>query len=404
MISHLKERLELFKIKPFRYYVMSCTLAMFGNGLTYVAMTWLLVKSNHQVTAVAILMACFWLPNIILGPFSGVLVDKYSRKYILLFCNAIRFIILTIFWFMFPNNPPEYALYTLAAITGTILSLYIPAAMTLVREIVDKKILLYANATVDMAYELGAVAGMGAAGLIMSATSIRATFLINAICYLLATLSLIPVIIKNISKQTKDKASMLGDMISGFKYLIKQPELLVIYGIQMLFFVSYMTAPILLAPYAKSILHADAGQFGYIEAAMSVGAVIGGIFSPYFCEKFGFIKVMLFETLLCSISFYFFSHNIYLAHAIMWYLFIGFCFSAWPLLITAAQEKTQFEYQGRVQALFNSISGVLILCFYLLLGLVGDRLHIQDLYWLEVIIMSLSMVLLLYFAKYKQNT
>ena len=87
-MSHFKDRLDLFKIKSFRHYVISCALAMFGNGLTYVAMTWLLVKNGHQVTAIAILMACFWLPNIVLGPLAGVIVDKYHRKTLLIFCNV----------------------------------------------------------------------------------------------------------------------------------------------------------------------------------------------------------------------------------------------------------------------------------------------------------------------------
>ncbi len=401
-MSHFKDRLDLFKIKAFRYYIISCVLSMFGNGLTYVAMTWLLVKNNHQVAGIAVLMTCFWVPNIVFGPFAGVLVDKYSRKHLLLFCNASRAVILTLFWFMYPSEPPVYAIYGLALLTGSVLSLYIPAAMTLVREVVDKKTLLYANATVDMAYELGAVAGMGASGLIMAATSIHMTFLINAFCYLVATISLLWVTIHNSCQKPRLDKSMLKDLATGFRYIIKQPELLFIYGIQMLFFVSFMTAPILLAPYAQKILHADAGQFGYIEAAMSAGGVLGGLFTPYVCEKFGFMRVMLFETILCGISFYGFSHNLYLAHAIMWYFFIGLCFSAWPMLITAAQEKTEFAFQGRIQALFNSISGVFILVFYLLLGFAGDFLAINQLYWIEVVLMVCSIILLLHF-KYTMN-
>lgn len=399
-MSHFKDRLDLFKIQSFRFYIISCALSMFGNGLTYVAMTWLLVKGNHQVSSVAFLMTCFWVPNIVLGPLAGVLVDKYSRKHILLFCNFSRAFILVCFWYIYPSDPPVYAIYTLEFFSGSILSLYLPAAMTLVREVVDKERLLYANSAVDMAYELGAIAGMGASGLIMAFTSVSMTFLINAICYLLAAGSLLLVPIQKSCQEPRKDKSLLKDLVSGFLYVIKQPELLVIYGIQMLFFVSYMTAPILLAPYAKEILHASVGEFGYIEAAMSLGAVLGGIFTPYFCEKFGFIRVMLFETLLSSISFYCFSHNFYLTQAVIWYSFIGFGFSAWAMLITAAQEKTEFAFQGRVQSLFNSVSGCLILMVYLLLGLVGELITISQLYWIEVVLMLLSLVLIFYFKKY----
>lgn len=69
------------------------------------------------------------------------------------------------------------------------------------------------------------------------------------------------------------------------------------------------------------------------------------------------------------------------------------------MLITAAQEKTEFAFQGRVQSLFNSFSGIFILVFYLLLGFAGDTFHIEELYWIEVVLMVLSIFLLLYSAK-----
>lgn len=399
-MSHFKQRLELFKIKPFRYYILSCTFAMFGNGLTYIVMTWALLKSAHQVEAIAVLMTCFWLPNIFLSPLAGVLVDKYSRKKLLLFCNSSRALLLLCFWLLYQDALPSYAIYGLSTLVGTVLALYIPAAMTLVREIVDPKVLLYANATVDMAYELGAVAGMGTSGLIIALTSVHTTFLINAICYLCAFLSLLPVELQHYQTPKEEKADFITDLISGFQYLRQQPELKLIYSIQMLFFVSYMTAPILLAPFAKSVLHSSVAEFGYIEGAMSVGAVIGGIISPYLCEKIGFMKIMFIESILCAASFYAFSHNHYLPSAILFYFFIGFSFSAWPLLITAAQDKTAFAFQGRVQSLFSSASGILILLFYMLLALVGDNFKIQSLYWLEVVLMILSIGMLLQFKRH----
>ena len=398
-MSHFKQRIDLFKIKPFRNYVFSCALAMFGNGLTYVAMTWALLKGSHEVEAVAILMTCFWLPNIVLGPLAGVIVDKYPRKTLLLFCNLSRAVVLTLFYFLYKNTSPAYAIYTLAMITGSVLAIYIPAAMTLVREIVSKKDLLYANATVDMAYEIGAVAGMGVSGLVIAMTSIQATFFINAIFYIFAALTLLGIYSSRVNDIASPQHHFMRDFISGFKYLVGKPELKTIYAIQMLFFVSYMTAPILLAPYAKAILHTNVAQFGYIEAGLSVGAVIGGIFSPYLCEKIGFFKVMFLETLLCCLSFYFFGHNVYIPVAIILYFFIGYSFSAWPILITAAQDKTDLKYQGRVQSLFGSVSGILILIFYIILGYVGDDFPIKTLYWIEVSLMVSSMLLLLHYKK-----
>ena len=218
-MSHFKDRLDLFKIKSFRNYILSCAFAMFGNGLTYVAMTWLLVQSDNQVAAVAVLMTCFWLPNILLGPLAGVLVDNYRRKTILICCNAARAFLLALFWFVTSSHPSVYAIYALALLSGSILSFYIPAAMTLVREIVDKDKLLYANATVDMAYELGAVAGMGGAGLIMATTSIHFTFLVNAICFFIASIWMMQVSTQKSCMAKRVDKSFGKDFVSGIRYL-----------------------------------------------------------------------------------------------------------------------------------------------------------------------------------------
>jgi MFS transporter, DHA3 family, macrolide efflux protein len=401
-MSYIQNRLKLFSNRSFSLYVASCALAMYGNGLTYIIMTWVLMRYQSSVSAVAILMSCFWLPNIVLGPIFGVYVDRLNRKHLLVIANGLRCVILLIFSLVLSRRLNALMIYGLAFITGTILSLYIPAAMSLVREIVPKSKLLYANATVDIAYELGAVIGMGTAGIVLALTSIETCFFINAACYGVATGFML--FIKHTSQiRTKRKTSILKDFMLGWRYVLHKIPLLLIYTVQMLFFVSYMTAPVLLAPFAKTILHTTVGQFGWIEAAMSLGAVVGGVLSPYFAEKYGFTKVMVVEALLAAMSFILFSHNFYIPMSVLLYFFIGFSFSAWPLLITYAQDMTSLRFQGRVQSLFNSISGVMILLFYLLLGKADHLFAITQLYWGEVLLMVFGSIILvlLYQSKLK---
>ena len=396
-MSYLKKRLELFSNRSFSLYVASCALAMYGNGLTYIIMTWVLMRYQSSVSAVAILMTCFWLPNILLGPIMGVFADRINRKTLLVIANGVRFTVLLVFSLGLSTSLNAKLIYGLAFITGTILSFYIPAAMSLVREIVPKSKLLYANATVDIAYELGAVIGMGSAGFVLALTSIEICFLINALCYGLATILMMLVKHRSTIK-LKKQTTIIRDFILGWRYVARKLPLLLIYTVQMLFFVSYMTSPVLLAPFAKTVLHTTVGQFGWIEAAMSLGAVLGGVISPYFVEKYGFSRVMLVETLLAVASFILFSHNSIIAFSVLLYFFIGFSFSAWPLLITFAQDMTSLAYQGRVQSLFNSLSGMMILFFYLVLGKADHVLAVTQLYWGEVILMSIGGIIILLLA------
>lgn len=369
---------------------------MFGNGLTYIIMIWVLMRFDASVVSTAILMTCFWLPNVLFGPFLGVLADRCNRKLMLLFTNGIRAVILFCFALIaYQNQINPFAIYCLAILLGTLLAAYIPTGMSFVRELVsDNKELLYANAMVDTAYEIGAVVGMGGAGLILAITSFATCYIINGLCYLLATIFIALIPYKPAKSSNKHNESFFTQFLEGGRYIVKRVPLLLIYLVQGLFFICYMTAPVLLAPFAKLVLHSSVAQFGWLEAMLSVGIVVGGFLSPWLAEKFSLLRVILGQIILGIVVFYLFSHTQSVSWAIFYHFFIGFTFSSWALITTLAQEMTDINYQGRVQSLFNSLSGSIIILFYFILAQWKD-VPITQLYQGEICILALASLLLL---------
>lgn len=399
----LTKQRHLFSDTAFKYFTLSCTLAMFGNGLTYIIMVWALMHFDASVVSTAILMACFWLPNVLVGPFLGVLADRCNRKFLLLFTNGLRAICLFGFALIaYYNAIHSFAIYCLALVLGTLLAAYIPVAMTFVREIiVTEEDLLYANAMVDTAYEMGAVLGMGGAGLILAGTSFATCFLINGLCYLIATL-LVWRIPYSARTERNTQESFLNQFLQGGQYIIRRVPLLLIYLVQGLFFICYMTAPVLLAPFAKSVLHSSVAEFGWLEAMMSAGIIMGGFLSPWLASVFSLSRVILAQVIVGVISFYLFSHTESTQLAIFYHFFIGFSFSSWALLTTLAQELTDLNYQGRVQALFNSISGVIIITFYYVLAH-WKNMPVTKLYFGEIALLFLAALIMLLIMFHKRN-
>lgn len=395
----LSKQRHLLKNAGFRHFMLSCMLAMFGNGLTYIVMVWALIQFDASVVSTAILMTCFWLPNVIFGPFLGVLADRWNRKWLLMFTVVARAICLFIFAIAFYChyvNP--FAIYFLAALIGTLLAAYIPVAMAFVREVVaGESDLLYANAMLDTAYEIGAALGMGSAGLILAVSSFATCFIINAVCYLLSALFIFWIPYQSKKSTNEKNESFLMQFVQGGRYIIRRIPTLLVYLVQGLFFISYMTAPVLLAPYAKSVLHSNVAQFGWLEASLSAGIIIGGFLSPWLATRFTLRKVILGQVILGIISFYLFSHTKSIDWAIVYHLFIGFSFSSWALLTTLAQEMTDLNYQGRVQSLFNSVSGAVIIFFYYALVHWRDT-PITTLYSTEIFLLSVAGAILILMA------
>lgn len=399
------QQLELFKNPSFRAYFFACMLAMFGNGLTYIIMIWVLMQFKASVGSTAILMACFWLPNILFSPFFGVIADRTGRQKMLLLSNGSRAVILLLFAWFSQYYLSAFSVYCLAVLVGCVLSAYIPAAMTFIREIMPREQMMYANAMIDIAYEMGAVVGMGGAGLILAVSSIPFCFLLNGMCYLFATLLIYRIQYQRNEEVAENKESFFHQLKHGWDYLSQRASLMLIYVVQALIFVSYMTVPVLLGPFAKTILNADVAQFGILEAMLSGGIIVGGFAGPYFSNRFNIKPVILTFIAIGIVAFYLFSHSSSIKWAYLFHFMIGLSFAVWALLITLAQEMTALNFQGRVQSLFNSFSGLLIVSFYYLFARM-ENVPVMLLYRGELILMAAAGLIMCYllFSKYAWKT
>ncbi len=380
--------------------MISIITASFGTGLSYVAMSWLVVQNapldqSNTVLPVAILMICFWLPGTIFGPLMGVFVDRHSRKKAILVANGGRALLWTVAGIIFYNGISNNWLYVLSIFSGILLSLFMPAAMAYIREIVAEKHLLHANANIDMAYEIGNVVGMGSTGLWLIWFPPESSILANGLCFLVSTLFMIPVRQKiKLSAQVAKLSQVFTELMDGLIYLQRDAKTLVMYTLQLIVFVQIMTTPILIVPFAKSVLHSTVAQFGEIEAAMSVGVVLGGLIIPWLVEHYGFVKLMSLLSVVAIFIFsvFGFNHNINLA--ILMYFILGIYYAIWSSIITKAQQFTELAYQGRVQSAFSSLSGVFILMTYGIVDFSNEFLDLSDLYFYETALSIFALVLI----------
>ena len=288
MTTYFADRLQLLKTPALFLHVLACVTGTMGMGLTYIAMTWTVANAHHSITGVAWLMAGFWLPGVLMSPLIGVIVDRFRRQYVVLASMICRGVGLVAVAYCYHQNQSLNYLYLLAMISGLCASIYTPAAMAFVREMVSEEQLLYANATIDMSYELGFMLGMQTGGLLLTYYPPDVVFCINAICFVLPILATFAIRSDWLALDSPTGRVRFGqDILLGFRYLLRKRTLCHLYGIQLFIFVAFMTTPVLLAPFVTDILHASSAEFGMIEAALSLGVVVGCVLMPLLSERIG---------------------------------------------------------------------------------------------------------------------
>ncbi|WP_297333115.1 MFS transporter [Flavobacterium sp.] len=219
------------------------------------------------------------IPAIGCSLFAGHYVDLAEKRKMVLFCISAYILLgLSLFLLTTPYalgslglSNTLYLIYFLVFCGGIIRSFMGPSVFSLFGLIVPRK--HYANATSwsSMGWQLGAVVGPLAAGILIAVNGVSTGMLAVLIVEVLMLVPILSISVKPILK--KEKEPILQSLTQGIRFVVKTPALL---GAQLLdmFSVLFGGAVALLPVYQKEILHVDEVGFGILRAAPGVGAII----------------------------------------------------------------------------------------------------------------------------------
>jgi len=253
LIAELKSRRALFRHRPYRLFAASGLAATFGNGLVYIALAWDGWQKSGSLATLAWLMACLWLPTVLLGPLFGVCADRCERKTLLILSNGARGAALIVFA-VAALAGAGWPIAVLALTLGVFQAFYFPAALPMVRDMFEPARRLEANATVDILYEFGTIAGMAASGVLIAQAGGGAAFLGGGLCFLAAAALCVPLPASRAAPSPEAGPNPWHDLVAVARYLAHRPQLGSAGLAQALVMILLMTVPVLLVPFASQVL------------------------------------------------------------------------------------------------------------------------------------------------------
>ncbi|MBA4862925.1 MFS transporter [Streptomyces sp. PSKA54] len=156
----------LLRFRDFRRLLAVRLLSQGADGVYQVALATYVVFSPEKQTspaAVASAMAVLLLPYSLVGPFAGVLLDRWRRRQVLLYGNLLRALLAAVTAVLMVSSVPEWLFYASALCVTAVNRFVLAGLSAALPRVVDADRLVMANSVSPTAGTLAATAGGGLA-------------------------------------------------------------------------------------------------------------------------------------------------------------------------------------------------------------------------------------------------
>ncbi|MEV0692306.1 MFS transporter [Streptomyces sp. NPDC050388] len=184
----------LLRFQGFRRLLAVRLLSQGADGVYQVALAAYVVFSPEKQTsavAVASAMAVLLLPYSLVGPFAGVLLDRWRRRQVFLYGNLLRALMASVTAVLILGQVPDWLLYVSALCVTAVNRFVLAGLSAALPRVVDSERLIVANSLSPTVGTLAATAGAGLAFVVrlVVADSDAAVVLVGAALYLCAALA-----------------------------------------------------------------------------------------------------------------------------------------------------------------------------------------------------------------------
>ncbi|MFF4356813.1 MFS transporter [Streptomyces sp. NPDC001604] len=184
----------LLRFANFRRLLAIRLLSQGADGVYQVALAAYVVFSPEKqtsATAIASAMAVLLLPYSLVGPFAGVLLDRWRRRQVFLYGNLLRALLASATAVLILSHAPDWLFYASALCVTAVNRFVLAGLSAALPRVVDAERLVMANSLSPTAGTLAATAGGGLAFLVrlVVADSDAAVVLLGAFLYLCAALA-----------------------------------------------------------------------------------------------------------------------------------------------------------------------------------------------------------------------
>jgi len=227
--------------KQFAVIYAGQAFSLVGSAAVQFAVIWWLTIQTESALVLTLSSIVAFLPNIIIGPFAGVWIDRYNRRTVMMAADglvALSSVILGIA-FLLVESPPIWFLYLILFLRGLGNTIHSPAMQAAIPMLVPAEMLTKAGGWGNLVNSLSNMLGPVLGAALMGILPIASVMLVDIFGAVFAIACLLFVTIPDIP-QTAEKPDFLSDWKLGFSAMRENKPLMAVFPAMILCNVLYM--------------------------------------------------------------------------------------------------------------------------------------------------------------------
>jgi len=319
---------------------------------------------------------------VLVGFFVGVIVDRVSRKPLLIFTDLGRAFLAALIPIaaFFGVLRIEY-LYVISFFTGALNITSQVTGMAFLPSLVQNENIVEGNSKFATTESAATIAGPGASGFLIQILSAPATIIFDAVSFVISAILVWQIHTPEMKALAEERQSVWAEIVEGLSFVYKNPILRPLAESIALHFLFMLIISTIFTLYAIRELNLEPLLLGVIFSAMGFGLLLGALSIKSLSRKFGQGKIMIFATLVNAFACLLIplaSGSLTIPVLIAAHFLLAFGIQINGInLMSLRQAITPNHLQGRMNGSFRFINVGMMLIGALAAGLLGELIGLR---------------------------
>ncbi len=364
-------------------------ISQLGDRLGQMALiAFVYMRAPGSTMQIAKVLSFTIIPVFLIGPLAGVYVDRWDRRRTMFACDFLRSLLVLAIPLFLLYAKSLGPVYLIIFIVFSIGRFFVPAKLSIIPDLVDKKDLLIANSLVNTTGMIAAVLGFGASGVLVEWLGAKNGFYLNSLTFLISGAFIffiskkfmVAMDFKKVGQEIIEviRKSVFQEIREGVFYFIRKKDIRFTAGIIFALWSALGAVYVVIIVFVQKTLHSATKDLGLLAMFLGIGLFLGSLVYGRFGQRIAHYKVIFVALVLSGIMLAIFALGIYnypnFAMAALLALCLGLIIA--PIMIasnTIIHNASDNDMLGKIFSSFEIVMHLGFLLFMFISSMLAER-------------------------------